>query len=268
MSRSIRFVAASMLFVLALAACSSDGTTPTTPDGDGVTPTTADGGAAGSDTTVAPATTAAPDAGSGSSETTAPVVEDEETPWWVLIVVGLAIILLVAVLAAGGKKKKQTVAVAAAPTTWKNQARAGYADAHWLYDNMTEDLAIWRGNTAYDASTGAPESVASGKADAWNQLTGRMNQGTGALYSAKASVQDPQIATMLQAVVNDLNSVRSDLDNRADTRKQGRIAEADPGADAPAAQGRARGAEQQASQILATDRNSLAASLTALARVI
>jgi hypothetical protein len=267
MSSSIRFVAASMFFVLALAACSSDGTTPTQPDGDGVTVTTAEGGAAASDTTAAAATTAAPDAGSGSSETTAPAAEDEETPWWVLIVVGLAIIVLVVVLAAGGKKK-QTVEVAAAPTTWKNQARAGYADAHWLYDNMTEDLAIWRGNTAYDASTGAPASAESGKADAWNQLTGRMDQATGALYSAKASVQDPQMATMLQAVVNDLNSVRSDLDNRAEARKQARIAEADSGADAPAAQGRARGAEQQASQSLTTDRNSLATSLTALARVI
>ena len=153
-------------------------------------------------------------------------------------------------------------------TTWKTQARSGYTDAHWLYDNMTEDLAVWRGNSTYDASTAAPASAASGKADAWNQLTGRMNRATAALYAAKASVQDPQIAATLQAAVNDLNSVRSDLDNRAEARSRARTAEADTSADAAPAQGRARSTEQQASQALSTDRNSLAASLTALAGVM
>ena len=259
MPEPIRFVAASIVLVLVLAACSSDGSTPTAPDVEGATPTTVDAGAA------APDTTAAPEA--STPETTVPPDGDEETPWWVLIVVGLAVVILIVVVASSGKK--QTVTTVPPPaTTWKTQARSGYTDAHWLYDNMTEDLAVWRGNSTYDASTGAPASAASGKADAWNQLTGRMNRATAALYAAKASVQDPQIAATLQAAVNDLNSVRSDLDNRAEARSRARTAEADTSADAASAQGRARSTEQQASQALSTDRNSLAASLTTLAGVM
>ena len=246
MSRSIRFGAVAALLLLALVAFVGSGTAMATDEDTSTT-----------ETTSAPDTS---DPGGGSSEEEASETDDE-TPWWVLIIVGVAVIILIAIVAGSGKKKETVVVTEVPSTTWKTRARAGYADAHWLYDNMTEDLAVWRGNATADATTGAAPGAGSAKSDAWAQLGPRLNRGTDALYAAKAEAPDPQTQALVQAVVTDLNSVRSDVDGRAEARRQARQVES---ADATA-QAAVRDDERRASQRLAEDRNRLAVSLTNLA---
>lgn len=249
MSRSIRFGAVAALLVLALVVFVGSGTAMATDD-DGST----------TETTSAPDTTG-PGEGTSEGEGSA---TDEETPWWVLIIIGVAIIILIGIVAGSGRKKETVVVTEAPSTTWKTRARAGYADAHWLYDNMTEDLAVWRGNATADATTGAAPAAGSAKSDAWDQLGPRLNRGTDALYAAKAEAPDQQSQALVQAVVTDLNAVRSDVDGRAEARRQARVAES---AEATA-QAAARDDERRASQRLAEDRNRLAVSLTNLASVM
>ena len=131
----------------------------------GVLPTTTEGAPGESSTTQAPeTTTTAPEettttaAPEETTTTVAPDDEaDDETPWWLLLLVLFSLIVIIASLIRRGSRKKVTV-VPGAPT-WKDHARAGYADARWLYDAMAEDVAVWRGNAQFDGATAVGDAA-------------------------------------------------------------------------------------------------------------
>lgn len=247
MTRSMRLAAGLVFAVLVLSACAGAETTTVAADG-----------ATAAETTTAPASTEAPTGGSSGTEG---AQADEETPWWVLIIVLVAVVILVTVIAVSRPRKKTVTVTPAAPSvTWRSEVRAGYTDAHWLYDTMTEELAVWRGNQA----AGAAPATGTAKSEAWDQLGTRMARASDSFYSAKADAPDAQAEAMAQAVVDDLNAVRSDLDDRAEARRRSRSVES---ADATA-QAEARNGEQRTSQKLAGDRAQLATSMTSISKVM
>ncbi len=104
------------------------------------------------------------------------------------------------------------------PPAWRSQARAGYAEARWFQDAMTDDLGIWRGNALFDEAHGIPLDSASAQATTWAQLSQRIGTASESLYSAEAGAPDPNSAAVASHTVEALNSVRSSLEARAAAR--------------------------------------------------
>jgi len=249
--------------VLLVAACGlvpgdGDGTVTTTPEG-GVTTTDAPETTDPPDTTEAPPTSDAPD-------TTAP--EDSEaasTPWWLLVLVlGAFLVLLIAFISRGSKKR---VVVAPPPTSWKDSAREGYADARWLYDAMSEDLAIWRGNATFDSKVEVGATAATALADTWHQLDGRIGKASDHLYSLEAAAPDQRTAQAANATVAAMRSVRTAVDARAEARMHYRTIESGAEADALALQD-AREREVRSARNLAEARGAFGGALTNLSTVL
>ncbi len=220
------------------------------------------------DTTIAASDTtiAASDTTIAASDTT--IAEDTAegaTPWWLLIVIGLALLLLIVALVSRGSSKP--VATTAAALTWKDHGRQGYADARWLYDAMSDDLAIWRGNAQYDGVTAVGATAGTGKAELWNELGLRLDSARSSLYALEAAAPDPQTAQTTQATINAMMAVRTALDSRADARAAYRVAEA-TAADSPQTLMDARDREVRASTNLNQARAEFARSLTSLSTVI
>lgn len=262
------FLAATLLVVVA---CNGedgiDASLPTTTAGeDGETADTTQ-----APETTAPATTEAPPSDAATATT---VTDGEDTgsnaAVWAIVVAVLVIlgIILWVIGRGGGKAGGQQVAVA--PTTtedWKSFARTGHAESLWLYDNMTDGLAVWRGNATYDGTETEGATAATGQAHTWSQLDGRMKSATDALYAVEAAPPDRATADVARRVVAGLTAVRSALDSRADARYEYRTAEAaserpeDPSVVA------ARDREQRSSQSLESARGQLLSSLTSLSAV-
>jgi len=199
-----------------------------------------------------PATTAAPDA------------EDNDADWWVLLIVLGGLVILGVAIARGGRKKN--VYVAPVSPGWKPKARDGYADARWLYDSMTEDLAIWRGNAQFDGTTESGSTAETAQADTWNALAPKMDRARDALYGLEGAAPDKRTAQTAEAVVVALAAARTALDARAETRYNYRTVEAS-GDDAelrPKALAEARDRELRTAQTLAESRRTLAETITAL----
>lgn len=185
----------------------------------------------------------------------------EETPWWILIIVGVSIVVLLVAVARAGRSKQ--VYVAAPDPGWKPNARGGYADARWLLDAMTEDLAIWRGNAQYDGTTEVGATADSAKAETWTSLAARLDSARTSLYRLEAAAPDARTARTAQSVVAALNSTRTALDNRAQARHHHRTVESasGPGSSDLA---EARDRELRTAQNLAAARRALGDSLTQL----
>ena len=112
-----------------------------------------------------------------------PDTGEDETPWWVLLIVlGGLFILIVALLAGRRRKPKSACAVPA----WRTHARSGYAEARWLSDNMTESLAIWRGDSEHEGGDGSTATDAA-NAKVWDQLSGRKERAEAELYALEAA---------------------------------------------------------------------------------
>lgn len=229
-------------------------------DGDGtVTPPTGDDG--GSVTTNAPEMTAAPDT------TAAPDGEsaDDSTPWWLLILVGVGFVILLIALVSRGSKEKVVVATAA--PTWKESARRGYADARWLHDAMTEDLAIWRGNATADHATAAAATAGTAKAATWAQLETRVASASDHLYALEAAAPDQRTGQAASGTITTMHALRASIDARAESRANYRSVQAQAGGEASAL-GDAREREVRSSQNLAEARSAFGQALTDLSRIV
>ncbi len=212
-------------------------------------------------TTAPPAETTAPPA----QTTVAPDTETDETPWWVLLIVLGAIFLLIIALLAGRRKK--TPAPAVVPV-WRTHAQSGYAESRWLYDNLTEQLAIWHGDAEFEGTIG--QATEAEQARIWDQLAARMDQATADLYAleAAAAPNSPALRAA-QGVVGSLKETYAAVIERSDARhsshaaESGSSEEAEQGAELAAA----RDHEMRASTALAEARPRLAAALTDLSRI-
>lgn len=247
-----------MLVTLFAAACDEG----TTPDEPATTEAPSD--------TEAPPEDEAPPETEAPSETEAPDTtattdgsEDAETPWWVLILVGIGLLILVVVLTSRGSKNETAVAVA---PTWKDRARAGYADSRWLYDNMTEDIAVWRGNAKFEGTADAGSTAGTSKAQEWAEITTRQQAASDELYALEAAAPDNNTVTVTRNAITAMRATREAVDARAEARYAYRTAEAAEAAAADLTQARDR--EVRASRNLADTRSSYARALTDLSTIV
>jgi len=257
---------------LGVGACSGDGPDVTIGPGDGGSTTQAPDTTKAPDTTQAPDTTKAPDTTQGPDTTQAPDTTEVpagegEAPWWILIVGGVLFVILIVVLARSGKKKNVTVANAA--PSWKDLARRGYADSRWLFDHLTEALAIWRGNAQYDQKTDVGSTAETANAETWGQLANRMGTATDSLYGLEAGAPDTRTAQSARSVVDRLNDTRSAVDARAEARYAYRAAEGEAAGqpDRATRLSSLRDRELRSSENLTEARRRLAEALTNLSAV-
>jgi hypothetical protein len=182
----------------------------------------------------------------------------EETPWWVLLVTVGGVIVLVGTVAFGGRGKE--LRVAAPDPGWKPKARSAYAEARWLSDAMTEDLAVWRGNAQFDGTTAPGSSAQSAAAETWQALAGRMDRARDALYGLEAAAPNARTAQTARAVAAGLLRARSALDARAEARFHYRTVDDTSGDEGVPrnAVAEARDRELRSAQNLAADNDALA----------
>ncbi len=211
------------------------------------------------------------DPGDGATSTEAPdmaVPESDdanETPWWLLLVVlGGFLILIIAFVSKGSKKK---LVVAPAQTTWKDDAKEGYAGARWLFDAMSEDLATWRGNATHDKTPAVGATAGTALAETWAQLETRIGRTSDSLYAVEAASPDHRTANAASTVVASMRSVRRSVDDRAEARMNYRTVEASVDVGEVALQD-AREREVRASRNLAEARSAYGAALTGLSTVL
>lgn len=263
MSKAMR-----MLVVLAVLFAAGIGTAAC--DNVELPTTTVDGAEPPAETTEAPSETteAPPETTEAPQETTAPEEEGEgEAQWWILVIVGLLFIVLLIVIANSGKKRR-TVVEQQGPT-WKELARRSYADSRWLFDNLTESLAIWRGNAQYDKATDVGATAETASAETWGQLPSRLDRARDSLYAFEAAAPDGRSADTARRVVEHLNATRAALDGRAEARYAYRAAEAEAEGqpDRAANLATARDRERRTSEILEESRRRLGEALTALSAI-
>ena len=152
-----------------------------------------------------------------------------------------------------------------ATTTWKSNARAGYADSLWLYDNMTEAIAVWRGNAKYDGTTDVDATAGTAKAQDWRELQTRQKTASDSLYALEAAAPDNQTAATARNAITTMKATREALDARAESRYAYRKAEGDD-ADADTLS-EVRNREVRTSRNLADARSAYAKALSGLAAI-
>lgn len=195
-----------------------------------------------------------------------------ETPWWVLIVVAIALLGLIVAFTWRGNREKVVGRTSPNAATWKDHARAGYADARWLYDAMEEDLALWRANTQFSQTEDDGISVGTSRAETWQELAARINRTRDHLHVLEATAPDVGTAEVARTTLTTLTAVRTALDARAESRyayRQVETAPLDPAtSDARPALIEARDHEIRASTNLNRARSEYATALTALSNVL
>ena len=260
---NMRRVAVLSILVLVLVSCGlTDGGTTVTEPSDITEP---------SDTTAAPDPTDAPETTSNPDTTAAPGTsapdgeEESSTPWWLLIVVlGAFLILVMSFISRGSKKK---VEVTHPQATWKENAQRGYADARWVYDALTEDLAIWRGNAIFESTSTAGDTAATSLAQTWQQLESRVGQASDNLYSLEATAPDQRTADQAGATTSSMRTLRRAVDDRAESRMNYRRVESTEGVDTDALTD-AREREVRSSRALAEARSAFGVALTNLSTLL
>lgn len=245
-------------------------------DGEGadITITTTTGNGEAPDTTEAPATTQPPeettttqpptDGGDSGTDTTTPDEgAEEETPWWILILVGLGILVIIVMLVRRGSRQTPT---APTPLTWKDHARRGYAEARWLYDAMSEDVAVWRGNARFDGTTDLDASAGTSRAETWASMSTRLGAASDELYALEAMAPDGRTADAARSTISTMRRTREALDARAEARHAYRVAESEHAPDADLREARDR--EVRASRNLAEARTAYAGALRDLSTLV
>jgi 3-mercaptopyruvate sulfurtransferase SseA len=132
-----------------------------------------------------------------------------------------------------------------------------------LYDGLTEDLAVWRGNALFEGTSEAGAAAGTGLAETWEQLGDRTDKATDSLYRGEAAAPDQTSAQTIRTVVAALQATRSAVDARAEARFNTRGV--DPSDQYNAAQAAER--ERLASGTLTDARAQLSTALTALSAI-
>ena len=181
-----------------------------------------------------------------------------------MLVLGAFLILIVAFVARGSKK---SAVVAPLPVSWKDNARSGYADARWVYDAATEDLAVWRGNRLFGGEEAASTPAGSSFATSWQQLDDRVGRTSDELYAFEASAPDLRMAQIAGSTISSMHAVRLAVDGRAEARFDYRTIDAAASTDATALSN-AREREVRSSRALAEARSAYGAALTDLSTLL
>ena len=245
-----------VLLALSLAAC-GDITLP-------VESTEAPPGTEAPETTDAPATTEAPPATEAPPTSETPAEDESETNWLLLIGLFLLAFLLIGMIMGRSRKNAAVPLPVSTERTFKDYVRDGYSEARWLFDGLTDELAIWRGNALYDHRTGADDSAGTAMLATWSQLDDRMNQAKDELYRAEAAAPDQNTAQMIRATILAVGETRTAVDARAEARLGTRQTEsADQSALAEAGE-----RERLSSANLAEKRQKLNDALVALSAVV
>lgn len=189
--------------------------------------------------------------------------EPRETPWWLLIVVGVGLIAVIAVIVARGQRRTEPPP---SGPSWKDLGSAGYAQARWLYDVMTEDLAVWRGNVQFDGPSPDTPTASTAKVDDWEALQPRIGEASDSLYALEAVAPDGRSAESARATVATMRTTREAIDSRADARLAYRTADAG-GADETTL-GESRNREVRASRNLAEARAEFSRALEDLSNLV
>ena len=216
------------------------------------------------ETTDAPATTEAPPATEAPPTSETPAEDESETNWLLLIGLFLLAFLLIGMIMGRSRKNAAVPLPVSTERTFKDYVRDGYSEARWLFDGLTDELAIWRGNALYDHRTGADDSAGTAMLATWSQLDDRMNQAKDELYRAEAAAPDQNTAQMIRATILAVGETRTAVDARAEARLSTRQTEsADQAALAEAGE-----RERLSSANLAEKRQKLNDALVALSAVV
>ena len=142
--------------------------------------------------------------------------DGEAVPLWAWIVIGLVAIGLVSWIGAraGSRNTSASASPAVAQPDWKAAAQTGYADARWLYDQLTPSLAMWKGDNQYAIQTGSGSSYSDRNA-VWSEADGRLQSARDSLYRVESLEAQSPIGTAARELVTSLNSVREGVDRLA-----------------------------------------------------
>jgi hypothetical protein len=187
---------------LTVAACAA---IPSTRPDATVDPTTSTSLAATTSTTAMDAT--GDETGQTGSGVDAPAI-------WVVLGLVSAFVLLGWLM---GRTRRPSPPAAVTTPTWKDHLRDGYGEALWLREGMTEELAVWRGNSLADPTS---ETAGTAMSDRWGQVDVRMSRARNHLRRAEAAAPDPTAARSIGDCVQRLDAVRASLDARAQARLQ------------------------------------------------
>jgi hypothetical protein len=132
---------------------------------------------------------------------------------------------------------------------------------------MTEDLAVWRGNTVADETTATASAAGTSLTNTWQHLDGRMGKASDELYALESSAPDKTTAQVAGETISSLRALRAAVDARAESRVSYRAAENADGTD-PDALKDAREREVRSSRNLAEARSALGRTLTSLSAVV
>jgi hypothetical protein len=199
-----------VLLALSLAACG--GAAPPTES------TEAPPGTEAPATTEAPQTTEAPETTEAPPTSEAPEESEGETNWVLWLGLFLLAFLLIGMIIGRSRKKTPVPVAATAEKTFKDYARDGYSETRWLFDGLTDELAIWRGNALYEHRTATDDSAGTAMLATWSQADDRMNQATDQLYRAEAAAPDQNTAETVRTTISALGETRTAVDARAEAR--------------------------------------------------
>jgi hypothetical protein len=169
-------------------------------------------------TSSATATTTAPDSEAG---------EDDSTTG-LLIVLGIILLVVVIIALNASRRSKEAEASAAGTTAaatgaapaWKATADQAYSQSRWLYENLTPEIAQWRGDSLQkgdDRSQDPASDIASAQQQTWDQLGTQMTAATTTLYSLEPQV-DSASQPVVRSVIDSLNHTRTAVDDVASAR--------------------------------------------------
>ncbi len=261
--KTIRFLLFGVAIIVSLTACqgSDPSLEPTEPGALAPTIERPEITAPSPEPTSAPEPTAAP------PQAEAPEGGDGEGLPQEAVWIGLGLLLVVLLIGwlMGRSRKSVPVAVPPAPeVTWKDHTRGGYAQARWLYDSLTEDLAVWRGNALFEGESNAAAAAGTSLAGIWAQLSHRTDRANSSLYHSEATAPDQKSAETIRNVVAAVRTTRAAVDARAEARLNSRTAEASDETALTTAADR----ERLASGSLTEARGHLAGALTALSAIV
>lgn len=187
-------------------------------------PETTTTGGAETTTTKTPQTTAT---SGGTGTTAAPDTGETSSNTWLFVIVGIIVLVIVVAIIASRRSRKakaaavagSTAAAAAAPA-WKAIAEQAYSQSRWLYENLTPEIAQWRGDLLHrgEGPSGDQASdIASAQQQTWNQLGTQMTAAATTLYSLELQV-DPVSQPVVRSLIDALNNTRTAVDDVASAR--------------------------------------------------